>query len=150
MNFTCSVDIDLPLVKVIALWDSAENLKHWQDGFESYELLSGKMSETGSIGKLIYKRGNGKMILHETVLENDLPSSFRGRYVHEKMTNTMSNRFETLRENQTRWIAELHYEKFNGLMMKVMSKLFAGKFKSQTQKWMDQFKEFAEKEASAN
>lgn len=147
MKFTCQVDIDLPLEKVIPLWDSAENLKHWQDGFESYELLSGKMSEAGSVGKMIYKRGKGKMILTETILENNLPRQFKGRYVHEKMTNTMNNRFETLSENKTRWIAELEYEKFNGLMMKIMAKLFAGKFKSQTQKWLDQFKVFAESAA---
>lgn len=144
MKFTCHTDINLPLEKVIPLWDSVDNLKHWQDGFESYELVSGKISETGSKGIMTYKRGKGKMILHETILDNSLPISLHGRYVHEKMTNTMLNTFERLGENKTRWTATIHYEEFNGLMMKLMAKLFAGKFKAQTQKWLDQFKVFAE------
>jgi len=144
MKFTCQVDINLPLEKVIKLWDSVDNLKHWQDNFETYELVSGEMGETGSKGIMTYKRGKGKMILNEHVLDNSLPNSFKGRYIHEKMTNTMLNTFEQLSENKTRWKATIHYEQFNGLMMKLMSKLFAGKFKGQTQKWLNQFKAFAE------
>lgn len=33
----------------------------------------------------------------------------------------------------------------NGIMPKLMAKLFPGMFKKQSQKWMDQFKEFVEK-----
>lgn len=144
MKFTCQVDINLPREKVVKLWDDPENLVHWQDDFMSFEHVSGQVGQTGALSKMTYKQGKGKMILHETILENTLPDSFRGRYVHEKMTNTMSNRFEKLGENKTRWTADLEYEQFNGLMMKIMAKLFAGKFKSQTQKWLDQFKVFAE------
>jgi len=65
-------------------------------------------------------------------------------YEHTHMINTQSSRFCELGPNQTEYTSEVVYTQFNGIMMKVMSKLFPGKFKGQSEKWMQQFKEFAE------
>ncbi len=51
------------------------------------------------------------------------------------MVNTQTTRFKVIEENKTQYISEVEYTKFNGIMIK---------FKEQNQKWMNQFKEFAE------
>ncbi len=41
MKYTCTVDVNLPIDKVVALWENENNFKEWQDGFKSIEHLSG-------------------------------------------------------------------------------------------------------------
>ena len=61
------------------------------------------------------------------------------------MTNTQTTRFLVIGKNKTQYTSEVEYKKFNGFMIKLIAKLFPTKFKEQSQKWMNQFKEFAEK-----
>ncbi|MCR9290538.1 MAG: SRPBCC family protein [Bacteroidetes bacterium] len=146
MKFKCQVDIDLPINKVIELFDNPDNMKEWQDGFERFEHLSGVSGEPGAKAKITYDMGKrGKMELIETVLVRNLPHEFSGTYEHKHMTNSMKNSFEEVGANKTRWVAELHYTKLNGFMIKMMAFFFPRMFKKQTQKWMDQFKVFAER-----
>ena len=147
MKFTCHVEINQSINKVIELFDNPDNMKHWQDGFVSFQHLSGTPSEVGARARLIYKMGKkGKeMELIETIKVKNLPDEFSGTYEHRHMTNNMSNRFTELGPNKTRWDAELEYAQLNGFMIKMMAFLIPGMFKKQTQKWMDQFKAFAEK-----
>ena len=84
------------------------------------------------------------MEILETILKNDLPQEFTGLYEHKHMSNTMSNRFESIDENKSRWIADVEYTRFSGLIPKLLASLFPGMFKKQTQKWLSQFKVFAE------
>ena len=148
MKFNCQVEINQPIEKVIDLFDNHENMKHWQDGFVSFEHLSGRPGQVGAKSRIIYEFGKkGKtMELIETITVNNLPDEFSGTYEHKHMTNNMVNRFKSLGPNKTRWDAELHYTKLNGLMIKMMAFLMPGMFKKQTQKWLDQFKVFAEGE----
>ena len=145
MKFTCSVDIDLPLDRVVELFDNVANLKHWQDGFISHEHVSGVPGESGTISRLIYKSGKREINLTETIVTNDLPAEFTALYEAKEMTNTMSNKFSSLTENSTRYIAEINYIKFNGIMVKLMATVFPGMFKKQVQKWLNQFKGFCER-----
>jgi len=39
MKYTLSVDIDVPLSKVLELYDNPGNWSKWRDGFISYEAL---------------------------------------------------------------------------------------------------------------
>ena len=64
------------------------------------------------------------------------------------MSNTQGSRFKALNDTTTLYISEVEYIKFNGLMIKLIAKLFPGKFKQQSQKWMNQFKAFAENTAT--
>ncbi|MFT4758282.1 MAG: hypothetical protein ACI9XO_000620 [Paraglaciecola sp.] len=89
---------------------------------------------------------NGReMELLETVTVRNLPNEFSGIYVHKYMTNSMVNKFDWLSAKQTRWTAEIEYTQLNGFMIKMMVFLMPGMFKKQTQKWLNQFKGFAEK-----
>jgi len=145
MKYICTVDINGPIDKVSSLWENEEFYKNWQDGFQSITLLEGTAGAVGSKSKILLQQGKRKMELIETIVSNDLPNEKKGIYEHIHMTNTQTTKFKKLTENKTRYSSEVEYTKFNGFMPRMMAMLFPGMFKKQSQKWMDQFKEFAEK-----
>ena len=145
MKFNCSVEINLPVDKVVELFDNPDNLKEWQDGFVSFEHLSGTAGQPGAKSRIIYKMGRREMELIETITVRDLPREFSGVYEHESMDNTMKNYFIELGPERTRLDAEVEYTEFRGFMVKIMAFLFPGMFKKQVQKWMNQFRDFAER-----
>ncbi len=144
MKYTCSVDINLPIDKVVALWDNENNFKEWQDGFESIEHLEGKLNTKGAKSRIIFQ-GKRRIELLETIISSNLPQERIALYEHIHMTNTQTTRFKTIGDNKTQFISEVEYTKFNGIMIKLMVIFFPSKFKEQSQKWMNQFKEFSEK-----
>lgn len=144
MKYTCTVDINLPIEKTVELWSDENNFKEWQDGFESIEHLSGTPDTKGAKSKIILD-GKRRIELIETIIKLNLPKEKKALYEHVHMTNTQSSRFEAISENKTRYISEVEYTKFNGFMIKLMAKLFPNKFKEQSQKWMNQFKDYAER-----
>ncbi|MFK8104748.1 MAG: SRPBCC family protein [Saprospiraceae bacterium] len=149
MKYTCTVEIDAPIKKVVELWEAEENFKEWQDGFQSIEHLSGTPNTEGAKSKIVLD-GKMRIELIETILSMNLPTEKLALYEHIHMTNTQASRFESLTNGKTRYVSEVEYLKFNGLMIKLMAKLFPGKFKAQSQKWMNQFKAFAEQAVSAD
>ena len=144
MKFKCSVIIHRPLDEVLELFKNPDNLQYWQEGFVSYENLSGTPGDVGSKSFFVYQHGKNRIELEETIMVNDLPEEFTADYVHEKMSNTMTNHFESLTNGHTLYEAYIDYYQFNGWVIKLMVKLFPGVFQKQTQKWLDRFKEFAE------
>ncbi len=144
MEFTCTVDINAPIEKVVELFENPDNLHEWQDGYRSFEHMSGTEGAIGAKSKLIYDR----LELIETIIRNELPHEFKATYEHKHMVNTMSCRFSELDTEKTRLEQEIHYTKFNGFMIKLMAKLFPRMFKKQVQKWLNQFKAFVERENS--
>ncbi len=144
MKYTCTVDIDLDIDKVASLWADERYFKQWQDGFQSIELLTGLAGAVGATSRIVYQQGKRKMELTETVLSNNLPQEKKALYEHIHMINTQTTKFEPISENKTRYISEVEYTKFNGFMPNLMARLFPGMFRKQSQKWMNQFKAFAE------
>jgi len=147
MKFNCSVEIDLPRNRVVELFDNPDNMRHWQDGFISFEHYKGEPGQPGAESRIIYEINGREMELIETVLVNNLPDEMSGTYESKMTYNSMKNYFHELNPTKTRWDSEIEYTELRGFMMKIMGKLFPGMFKKQTQKWMDQFKVFAEKNA---
>lgn len=145
MKFTCSVEIDKPMAEVVELWNNPDNLKEWQDGFIRFEHISGEPGKPGARSRMIYKMGKRELELFETIITNNLPKEFTGRYEAHTMTNTMANRFSEIEPGKTRWEAEIEYTIFKGIIPKLLSRFMPGMFKRQTQKWLDQFKAFAER-----
>lgn len=143
MKYTCTIEIEAPIEKVVELWRDDKYFKEWQDGFQSIELLEGTPEQVGAKSRIILD-GQNRIELIETILLANLPIEKIARYEHIHMVNTQASRFETLANNRTLYTSEVEYTKFNGLLIKVMAKLFPGKFKAQSQKWMDQFKSFVE------
>ena len=144
MKYTCKVDIDLPIDKTVALWEDETKFKEWQDGFKSIELISGTPNSEGAKSKIILEEKR-KIELLETILISDLPNKKIALYEHIHMTNTQTTSFKSINQNKTQYISEVEYTKFNGILVRLVAKLFPSKFKEQSLKWMNQFKEFAEK-----
>ncbi|MDB4292177.1 SRPBCC family protein [Maribacter sp.] len=144
MKYTCSIDINLSIAKTVALWSDENNFKEWQDGFDRIEHLSGTPDTVGAKSKIVFL-GKRKIELQETIISSELPQEKIALYEHMHMTNTQTSRFEAIGSNKTRYTSEVEYTKFNGILIKLMAKFFPSKFKEQSQKWMNQFKEFAEK-----
>ncbi|MFT5167974.1 MAG: putative membrane protein [Saprospiraceae bacterium] len=145
MKFKCSVTINSPLDKVVELFINPKNLKEYQDGFIKKELISGVAGQADAISKMYYKQGRGTMELTETIIANNLPEEFFSKYHHKHMDNTMRCNFTALGNNETRYDSELEYTAFRGILPRIMAYLFPGIFKKQVQKWLNNFKTFAEK-----
>ena len=143
MKYECRTLINLPIDKVSLLWADENHFKEWQDGFQSIDLLSGIANKKGAKSKIVLD-GEHYIELIETILISDLPKEKKALYEHKHMTNTQHTKFVEKGATQTEFISEVEYTQFNGFMIKIMAKLFPGKFKAQSQKWMDQFKVFAE------
>lgn len=150
MKYTCTVEIDLPIDSVVDLWNDENHFKEWQDGFVKTEPVNGEPGAIGSQSRIYLQQGKRKMELLETIRVNNLPDEKTALYEHIHMTNTQTTRFRSLSGNKTEYISEVEYLKFNGLAPKIMARFFPGMFKKQSQKWMDQFKVFAEKQVPAN
>ena len=145
MNFTCSIEIEKPIDKVIELYYNKDTLKEWQDGFISLEPLSGIPGQVGAKSKIIYKNKKHVIELIETIKENKLPDSMTALYEHIHMVNDMTTRFTRIDSNNTKVETMVGYTKFNHIIPKIMALIMPGMFRKQSQKWLDQFKIFAEK-----
>ena len=139
-----SIDIKKPRDRVAELFADPNNLKHYQDGFLRKELISGEAGQDEAVSKMFYKYGKREMELTETITKNQLPESFDAFYHHKHMDNTMKCTFEWLGTNETRYNYEIEYTRINWVMPRLMAILSPGVFRKQVEKWMKQFKEFAE------
>ncbi len=140
MKFSCSIEIDSPRSNVVDVFSNPENLKYIQEGFISKEHISGTAGEDGAKSKMIYE----KLELIETIVNNNLPDKFMALYEHKYTTNTMAVQFIALSDNKTQYICDIEYTKFNGLIIKILAKLFPSFFKKQVLKWMYLMKDYAE------
>jgi uncharacterized membrane protein len=144
MKYSCSIEINAPIDKVVSLWENEDYFKEWQEGFERIEHLEGTPHTNGAKSKIILNQ-KVRIELLETIISNDLPKEKIGLYEHIHMTNTQASRFETLSNGNTLYTSEVEYTKFNGFMIKMMAMFFPSKFKEQSQKWMEEFKLFVER-----
>lgn len=144
MKYTCTIEINLPLKQVVQLWENEANFKDWQDGFKSIEHLTGTPNTKGATSRIILE-DRQRIELLETIIVYNLPEEKTALYEHIHMTNSQTSRFKAIDSNKTLYTSEVDYLQFNGIMIKIMARLFPSKFKAQSQKWMQQFKEFAER-----
>ena len=143
MKYTCEIEIDLPVAKVIELFDNPENLKHWQPGLKSFEHLSGMPGEPGARSRLRFQMRKREIEMIETVTVRNLPEEFSGTYEAPGVFNTMRNQFHPLGPGKTRYVSYVEF-RFTSLMMKIIGLIMPETFKKQTQKYLQHFKEFAE------
>jgi len=146
MKFKGIIDIEQPREKVVALFANPAYLGEYQDGFLRKERISGEEGANEAVSKMYYKHGKREMELTETVTANLLPDSFEASYHHKHMDNTLKCIFTTIGENKTRYETEGEYTAFRGFIPKVLALFFPKMFEKQAQKWLNNFKEFAEKQ----
>ena len=142
MKYSTEIIVNLPLSEVIELFDSEENLFKWQPELISFEHMSGEKGKVGAKSKMRYEMGKREVEMIETITVNDLPKEFSATYEAKGVWNEMKNYFEEIDEQTTRWISESHFE-FSGFM-KVMAFFMGNSFKKQSQKYLENFKLFAE------
>lgn len=142
MEYTTKIEINLPVSKVVELFDNPENMSKWQPELINFEHQIGEPGKSGAKSLLNYKMGKRKVEMIETITLNNLPDEFSATYEAKGVFNEISNRFSNIDENKTKWISHNTF-KFSGFMI-IMGALMPGVFKKQSMKYMEQFKEFAE------
>jgi len=143
MKYSSEIEINLPVKKVVELFDNPDNLKHWQPGLQSFQHLSGTPGEPGAKSKLHFKMGKRDIEMIETITVRNLPEEFSGTYEAKGVWNEVKNHFISLDENRTLYRCENEFQ-FSGFM-KIIGFLMPGAFKKESMKYLVQFKEFAEK-----
>lgn len=146
MKFNGSIDINHSLEKVTELFADPKYLKEYQEGFEGKELLKGEAGKDGAISKMYYKNGKHEMELTETIISNKLPHSFEALYHHKFMDNTMKCTFTELDNGMIRYQTEVVYTRIDWVMPRLMAILFPSMYKKPAQRWMNNFKNFVEKQ----
>lgn len=144
MKYSTEININLPIDRVIELFDDPDNLKKWQPGLQSFEAISGTPGQPGAKSRLRFKMGNREVEMIETVTVRNLPDEFSGTYEAKWVFNIIKNSFIPLSPNQTKWVSEQEFQ-FSGIM-KFIAFFMPGAFKKQTFQYLQQFKEFAEKQ----
>ena len=143
VEYSCEIQIDLSRERVIELFDSIENLYKWQRGLRSFEHKSGQQGQPGAVSQLVFQQGGRRIEMTETITLRELPDRFDGVYETKGVRNVSRNRFVEAGPGKTKWISEQVFE-FSGFM-KLIGFFFKGAFPKQTRKFMEDFKNFAEK-----
>lgn len=146
MKFSGYIDINKPINEVAEFFINPKYLKYYQDGFTSKDLTKGIEGKEGAESNILFIQGKRKLHLKETIIKNDLPLNFEAFYQHKHMDNTMQVNFEVIEPNITRYHYTFEYVRVSWVMPKLMMKLFPTMFKEQPKKWLNQFKEFVEKQ----
>ena len=149
MKYTNKITVELPLDAFTEKMDNPENLKHWMKGLESYKQLEGKPGEVGAKMQFNFNHKNRKMEMVETITHRKMPHEFHATYETKGMVNTLENYFEETKDGHTIWTSHSEFIPGN-FMMKLMTALMKGSFKKQSQKFMNNFKNFAENNVSVN
>ena len=142
MKYSTEVEINLPVKKVVELFDNPDNLKHWMEGLQNFEHISGTPGQPGAKSRLKFKMGNREIEMIETITVRNLPEEFSGTYEAKGVFNIVKNKFIPISVNKTKHITESEFQ-FSG-MMKLMGIIMPGAFKKQSMKFLNSFKNFAE------
>ena len=143
MKYTCSIDIELPRDRVVALFDDRANYKRWMPGLKSLERVSGVPGEVGAVTRLTFVWGRREMTMTETVLQRQLPDRVDLVYESPGSRNPSTHRFIALGPELTRYEQDSAFET-DKLMFKLMQLVMPGWFRKHTLMYMTAFKEFAE------
>lgn len=144
MKYTCEIEINQPVEKVIELFDNADNMAKWMEGLESFEHLSGEPGQPGAKSLLKFKMGKRKMEMTETITVRNLPEEFSGYYEMDGVTNYIKNKFSAITETKTLYTTENEFDIKSNLFMRIFAFLMPGMFKKQSMKYLQSFKKFAE------
>lgn len=144
MKYTTEIEINLPIEKVIELFDNPSNLKKWMERLQSFEPISGIPGQAGAKSRLRFKMGKRDIEMIETITVRNLPAEFSGTYEAKGVFNIVKNSFFALPANRTKYVSEQEFQ-FKGFM-KIIGLLMSGTFKKQSCKYLNDFKTFAEKQ----
>ena len=143
MKYSVERELDVPRDKVIALFEDRDGLFEWQEGLQSFDHVSGEPGHPSAVSKLRFKMGKREIEMTETIQDRALPDLFSAVYEADAVWNLVENHFTELPEGRTHWRIQTEF-RCRGFM-RVIAFLMPGMFRKQTAKYMDLFKEFAER-----
>lgn len=144
MEYTTEVAINLPLEKVISLYDNTDNAYRWQPGLKDIRKLSGEDRSQGARYRMVYEGRRSDLVVEETVLTRRLPEEYTTVIRSPGVNNTVQNLFMRSDAGTTRWRTVNHFQ-FRGVM-KWMAPFMKQAFRSNTLLSMERFKMYAENE----
>ena len=74
MRYTVSNTINKPLDEVIEKFKDPEGAKHWMEGLQKIDYISGKSHEVGTKTDFYFNHKGRDMKISETILEQNFPS----------------------------------------------------------------------------
>jgi carbon monoxide dehydrogenase subunit G len=144
MKYQNQIVVEVPLARFVELLDNPENMKHWQQGLLSYELLGDQQPGTvGAQMKLCYQMGKRRIEMLETVTVSDFPHRFAGTYEAKGVWNLVDNHFSENEQGHTVWTADCEF-RFSGLMRVMSWFMPKSMFQKQSCQYLEDFKKFAE------
>ncbi len=143
MKYQNTVIVEVPLERFVELLDDPENMKYWQQGLQSYEMLGGEPGAVGSQMKLHYQLGKRSFALIETITKNNFPHEFSATYETKGVWNLVENHFKETPQGHTEWVSDCEF-KFSGFMRLMSWFMPTSTFKKQSCQYLQDFKQFAE------
>ena len=114
----------------------------WQPELIDYKLISGEPGQVNSRTRLMYIMGSRETEMIETITKNNLSYEFNGTSEANGVFNEVSNKFIEIGPNKTKWIS--HNKFIMSGFMRIIGFLIPGSFRKQSNKYMENFKQFAE------
>ena len=142
MRYTLHNTIDKSLDEVIAKFKEPEGVKHWMEGLQKIEHISGTPGEKGAKSDFTFLHKNKEMKISETILEENLPHQIKFGYTSSMGYNEVEMLFEKISDNAVKQTNNTYFE-LKGFM-KLLGPLMKGLFKKQTMKYMVAFKAYVE------
>jgi hypothetical protein len=153
MKYAVSIEIALPVERVVQLLADPAQLPKWLRGLVLHEPLSGIHGQVGTTSRVVMQMGKQKFEGTETITRRepaDLHRIPKGSVVHfereivgEGMWSAVRDRFSEAGPQTTLWQSESEY-RFSGFMMRLVALVMPGAFRKQSQLHMQDFKAFAE------
>ncbi|MEZ4964555.1 MAG: SRPBCC family protein [Saprospiraceae bacterium] len=142
MKYTLSNTIDRPLEVVMEKFKEPEGVKHWMEGLQRIEHLSGTPGQVGAKTDFYFLHKNKEMKISETILEQNLPRQIKFAYQSPMGYNEVELLFEKISDNSVRQTNNSFFD-LKGFM-KIMGFLMKPMFKKQSLKYMTAFKHYVE------
>jgi len=142
MKYTISNTINKPLEEVVEKFKDPEGVKHWMEGLQKIERISGEPHEVGAKSNFHFLHKNKEMQISETILEQNLPHQIKFAFQSSMGYNEVEMLFERLSDNSVKQTNNSYFE-LKGFM-KVIGFLMKGMFKKQSLKYLTAFKNYVE------
>ena len=142
MKYTIDTEVNLPRDKVISLFRDTSRFKSWQPDLLDYQHKSGEVGKEGAKADITQRFGKKEVVVEETVVSENLPDEISYTYIAKGIWNKVENRFAEIGPSQTRWTFTSEF-RCSGFL-RVLAAIMPGLFKRASQKYMRQFKSFAE------
>tara|TARA_X000000950_G_C13707818_1_gene574913 strand:+ start:131 stop:646 length:516 start_codon:yes stop_codon:yes gene_type:complete len=143
-NYTAEVTVNKPVEAVFKTFNQQENLKNWIPEIKSLEVINETIGKTGSTYKMVVENQGQEITMTEKVLAyvpNEKVTIF---YDAENMLKTDDYIFKSNGDATT--ITLTSSCKSDSYIMACLFPYFKGTFQKQDQGYLDNFKEFVEKQ----